>query len=254
MRMGRAADGGPPRLLELVAVEKRFGDVVALDRVDLCVRAGEIVVLVGANGSGKTTLLHVAAGLCRPDAGAALVSGARAGSMTARRATALVPDQPAGLDELTVEEHVRLAAGLASAPRAPGDAAIAQLGLAPLRASRMDGLSRGQRRRAALAAALAAEPSLLLVDEATSTLDDAAVEALVAALRAHAGRGGAAVVATHDLTFARWVADRVALLSDGAIVAGGPVATLTGIAALRSGALDGAGVGEVGSIAAAAAR
>jgi ABC-type multidrug transport system ATPase subunit len=103
-----------------------------------------------------------------------------------------------------------------------GQSALERFGLAAARDERIGALSRGQQRRAALAAALAAEPVLLLVDEATSTLDRTAVGALRRTLRSHAARGGAALVATHDLAFAGAVADRALLLSGGAIVGGGP--------------------------------
>jgi ABC-type multidrug transport system ATPase subunit len=221
--------------------------------VDLSVRSGEVVALVGANGSGKTTLLHVAAGLRRPEAGEARVVGARAGSMRARRAVALVPDEPGGLDQLTVTELVRLTGALAGAPRSTGEEAIAHFGLSAVCDVRVGALSRGLRHRAALAAALAAAPLLLLVDEAGATLDRSAVDALVACLRRHAARGGAAVVATHDPAFARRAADRAVLLAEGAIVGGGPASCLGALDALHGGVLPSIG-GEVGGRVAAAAR
>ncbi len=251
--MGRAADGRPPHPLELRAVEVRYGSRPALRRVDLSVRSGEVVVLVGANGSGKTTLLHVAAGLRRPEAGQALVVGARAGSMAARRAVALVPDEPGGLDELTVTELVRLAGALAGAPGVAGDDAIAHFDLSAVRDVRVGTLSRGLRHRAALAAAVAAAPLLLLVDEAGATLDGSAVDALVACLRRHAARGGAAVVASHDPAFARRAADRAVLLSGGEIVGAGPTSCLRALDLLRGDELPSTGR-EVGRGVGAAAR
>lgn len=249
---GRAAVGRSPHPLELHAVDVRFGSRRALQRVDLTVRRGEVVVLVGANGSGKTTLLHVAAGLRRPEVGEALVVGARAGSMTARRAVALVPDEPGGLDELTVTELVRLTGALAGAPGSAGEEAIARFDLSAVCDVRVGTLSRGLRHRAALAAALAAAPVLLLVDEAGATLDGSAVDALVACLRRHAAGGGAAVVASHDPAFARRAADRAVLLSDGAIVGGGPTSCVGALDLLRGGELPSVGTEVAGGVGAAA--
>jgi ABC-type multidrug transport system ATPase subunit len=251
--VGGAADGRSPHALELHAVDVRYGRRHALRQVDLCVPGGEVVVLVGPNGSGKTTLLHVAAGLRSPDSGTALVVGARAGSMAARRAVALVPDEPGGLEELTVGELVRLTGGLAGAPALAGEEAIAHFDLSAVCDVRVGMLSRGLRHRAALAAALAQAPVLLLVDEAGATLDGAAVDALVAGLRRHAARGGAAVVASHDPAFARRAADRAVLLSDGAIVGGGPTTCLPALDLLRGGALP-SRRSEVGARVGAAAR
>lgn len=250
---GRAAAGRSPHPLELRGVDVRYGSRPALRHVDLSVRSGEVVVLVGANGSGKTTLLHVAAGLRRPEAGEALVLGARAGSQAARRAISLVPDEPGGLDELTVTELVRLTGALAGAPRVAGDEAIAHFELSAVCDVRVGMLSRGLRHRAALAAALGAAPLLLLIDEAGATLDGSAVDALVSCLRGHAARGGAAVVASHDRAFARRAADRAVLLSEGEIVGGGPTSCLRALDLIHQGELSSIGR-EVGSGVGVAAR
>jgi ABC-type multidrug transport system ATPase subunit len=236
-----------------VAVSKRFGSYAALRDVDVRVVGGEVVVLLGPNGSGKTTLLNVVAGLLAQDAGTVRVGGAPAGSRAARRLVALVPDEPRGLDELTVVEHVSLMAALAGVPSTTGLSALERFGLAAVLDERIGGLSRGERRRAAVAAALAAEPRLLLVDEATSTLDRTAVEAMAQVLRNQAACGGAALVATHDLPFARAVSDRALLLSRGAIVGGGPPGCLELLEHLHhDGIAGGLGGGEANDVEAAA--
>lgn len=213
---------------------KRFGDVTALDDVDLDVQSGEVAGLIGANGSGKTTLLRLVAGLARPAAGHVTVLGFPAGSRSARQAVALVPDEPAGLDELTVAEHVALLRSLAGAPEGAGRDALDALDLTSRSAVRIGSLSRGLRRRAALAAALAAQPRVLLVDEVTATLDVDAVNAVVSLVRAHAAAGGCVLVSTHDLDFVSRACDRVHLLRRGRLVgaAPGPIAaTLEALAA-----------------------
>jgi len=103
-------------------VGKRFGGLTALDGVELDVRAGAVVGLVGPNGSGKTTLLHAAAGLLSVDAGAIAVAGTPAGSRTARASSVLIPDEPTGFDQLSVMELVSLVHALWGA----GDRATAR--------------------------------------------------------------------------------------------------------------------------------
>ena len=208
---------------------KRYGVVVALDDVDLCVRVGSVVGLVGPNGSGKTTLVHVAAGLVRPDRGRALVSGAPAGSMRARAAAALVPDEPSGFDELSVAELVALVHalwGAGPAAQARAEILVDAFGLAGRLASRVGTLSRGLRRQASAVAALSLAPSLVLVDEATATLDPEAVVVLREAVAALAARGSGVLLATQDLHFAETACDEVVLLQRGRVLERGAPAAL----------------------------
>jgi ABC-type multidrug transport system ATPase subunit len=227
---GRAADGRPP--VTVRGAIKHYGHVVALAGVDLDVARGEAAALVGANGSGKTTLLRLVAGLTRPTAGSVAVLGAPAGSRSARRVLALVPDEPAGLDELTVAEQAALLGALAGAPREAGAHPIAALGLETRRDARLGSLSRGLRRRAALAAALAARPRILLVDEVTATLDVATVHVVRDLVRRHVDAGGSALVTTHDLDFAESACDRVHVLRAGRLVATGPASVTRPLAGL----------------------
>ncbi|HEY8058932.1 MAG TPA: ATP-binding cassette domain-containing protein, partial [Acidimicrobiales bacterium] len=93
-------------LLETTELTKRYGDVDALAPLDLTVKAGERVVLVGHNGSGKSTLLRMVAGLLEPTDGEIHVGGAAAGSLEARARTSFLPDEPVLYDDLSVREHV----------------------------------------------------------------------------------------------------------------------------------------------------
>jgi len=200
---------------------KRYGTIVALAEVGLRVDAGRIVGLVGPNGSGKTTLLGAASGLCSFDSGTIEVAGHAAGSQAARAAAVLVPDDPVGLDELTVEEHVALVhalwhAGDAAAARA--EALLAAFGLASRRRQRLGTLSRGLRRQASLVAALSVSTPLVLVDEATATLDPEAVVVLGEALASLASRDCGVLLATQDLHFAEAACDELVLLDRGVVV------------------------------------
>ncbi len=224
--MGRAARVCPPReraaaSLQVLGVTKSYGGRAVLAAVELCVRPGSVVGLVGPNGSGKTTLLHVVAGLVRADAGDATVAGWPAGSRRARAAVALVPDEPLGFEELTVAELVELVHGLwhagpAAARRA--DVLCQAFGLSERLGTRLGALSRGQRRQASMAAALSLGSPLLLVDEATATLDPEAIVVLRAALATLAASGTGVLVATQDLHFAERSCDDVVLLARGHVL------------------------------------
>ena len=217
--------GCPParRSAPLVArgVGKRFGGVPALEDVDLDVRAGTVVGLVGPNGSGKTTLLHAVAGLLSIDAGTITVAGSAAGSRAARASSALVPDEPTGFDELSVMEHVSLVhalwgAGDPAAARA--EVLVKAFGLETRRDQRLGTLSRGLRRQASAVAALSLAPSLILVDEATATLDPEAIVVLSEAVSTLAARGCGVLLATQDLHFAGAVCHEIVLLHRGVVI------------------------------------
>jgi ABC-type multidrug transport system ATPase subunit len=226
---GRAASCCPSPVLIAEEVTHVYGGVVALDAVSLSVPGGAVVALVGPNGSGKTTLLNVVAGLARPRDGRVTVAGAAAGSLVARQAVAIIPDDPAGLDELTIDEQIVLQRALRRRGKIEerrAEVLLDVFGLARFRRVPMGELSRGLRRRAAIVAALQLECPLTLIDEATATLDPEAIVALDAALGALRDRGGAVLLATQDLHFAHRVCDEVAILAAGRVVAAGPPASL----------------------------
>ena len=222
---GRAASRRPPATspAPLVAqgVWRRFGSATALAGVDLRVEAGAVVGLVGPNGSGKTTLLRSVAGLVAIDAGSIRVAGAPAGSRSARAATALVPDEPTGFDELTVTELVSLVHALwAADERAAGRAQVltAAFGLGDRLDQRLGTLSRGLRRQASVVTAFSLAPPLILVDEATATLDPEAVVVLSEAVAALAARGCGVLLATQDLHFAGAACHEIVLLHRGVVI------------------------------------
>lgn len=222
----------PPRSAPLVVrgLTKRFGASVALEGIDLCVDAGSVVGLVGPNGSGKTTLLRSTAGLVRIDSGSILVAGAPSGSREARAASALIPDEPTGFDELTCAEFVALAHALWGADElasARSHALVRAFGLDQRLDQRIGALSRGIRRQVSAVAALSLGTSLVLVDEATATLDPEAVVVLEEALTARAAQGAGVVLATQDLHFAGAVCDEIVLLHRGVVIDRGSPSVLS---------------------------
>lgn len=215
--------------LAVTGLSKRYGAIVAVDDLDLVVRGGSIWGLVGPNGSGKTTALACIVGLVAADSGELFVNGESGASLDARSRLAFVPDEPHGLDELTVVEYLDLFRSLHRAGRPyaiRSERLLELLGLAERRGALLGALSRGMRRQVSLIAALALAPPLLVVDEATAALDPEAVIVLREGLRAAAAQGCGALLATQDLHFAERVCDGVTLLSHGRTLATGPLATV----------------------------
>ena len=150
-----------------------------------------------------------------------MVAGARAGSRSARTATGLIPDEPAGFDELTVAELVTLVHALWPADERAGARArvlLTAFGLDGRRGQRLGTLSRGLRRQASVVAGFSLAPPLILVDEATATLDPEAVVVLGEAIETLSTRGCGILLATQDLHFAGAVCDEIALLHRGSII------------------------------------
>jgi len=199
-------------LLSLAGVSVRFGALVALKSVDVQVRRGEFVALVGSNGSGKTTLLHALHGLLP-------LSGRRdvdAGGVS----QAMVFQRPFML-RLSVLNNLRIALWLAGVPAAErtGRAreALERAGLADGADRPARTLSGGQQQRLALARAWAVRPDVLFLDEPTSSLDPAAKKEIEAMLAAFAADGMTLVMSTHNLGQAKRLASRVILLDAGRV-------------------------------------
>ena len=224
--------GGPPAAT-LTGVSVRHGAVRALDDVGLGFDAGTVTALMGRNGAGKSTLLGLLAGLARPDRGTVRTAGTDPARLRPRdvlRTVAMVPQDPG---HLLYAETVGAECRGADADAARADPRVAPGTTSGLLASLAPGippdrhprdLSEGQRLALALAVVLAASAPVLLLDEPTRGLDQAAKSWLVATLRRLAATGTTVVLATHDVELAAEAADRVVVLADGAVVVDGPVA------------------------------
>ena len=227
----------PPRagysrdvLLEMRGVGHDYGTAAALRDVDLTVSAGEVVALMGHNGAGKTTLLKLAIGLLRGRTGEVRVLGrAVRGGETADLAqhVGYVPQNPSALLFAdTVRDEVAFTRKTHHLPM--DDGILDALGLRPLAHAYPRDLSVGERQRAALAAVLAADPALLLLDEPTRGLDSVQKGALAALLRAQAAAGRGVLLTTHDVELAAACADRVVILDGGRVTEAGETAAVMG--------------------------
>jgi ABC-2 type transport system ATP-binding protein len=223
MTMELAVERGAP--VRLGGLYKRYGEVRAVDGVDLVIAPGEVVALLGPNGAGKSTTVDMVLGLTAPDAGEVTVFGetprdaVRAGSVGA------MLQGGALLEDATVAEMVGLVAAL---HRKPGSVAetLERAGLTKVADRRGTKLSGGQKQRVRFALALASDPDLLVLDEPTVAMDVEARRQFWQSMREYTGTGRTVLFATHYLEEAEDYADRVVLLRAGRVVADGAVATV----------------------------
>ncbi|HTS14592.1 MAG TPA: ABC transporter ATP-binding protein, partial [Candidatus Sulfotelmatobacter sp.] len=216
-----------PPVIEVRGLVKRYGDRTAVDGLDLTVGRGEIVALLGPNGAGKTTTVETIEGHRRPDAGSVRVFGLDPRQDGDRvRARCGVMLQRADLwNQVRVAEAVRLFAAFYPRPLDP-DEVLAQVGLSDLRRARYRTLSGGERQRLNLAVAIVGRPELAILDEPTASMDVAARHATWDLLRRTREGGASVLLTTHLLEEAEGLADRVAILDRGRLVASGTPAAL----------------------------
>ena len=210
----------PNVLAQLSDVRKRYGAVVALDGIDLDVRPGEVLGLLGANGAGKSTAIGLLLGLLAADTGSATLFGQPPQSLAARRRIGVML-QSAGIPEASlVGELLELTRSYYPDPRSVADC-VALAGLDGLLGRRYGRLSGGQQRRVQFALAVCGRPQLLFLDEPTTGLDIEARQGLWRAIRELVGQGSSVLLTTHYLEEAESLADRVVVLHRGRVVASG---------------------------------
>ena len=221
--------------IELRGLTKRFGETLALDRVDLVVRPGVVFGFLGRNGAGKTTALRILAGLARPSGGTAHVLGhdvASAGDAV-RAQIGFLPDVPGFYPWMTAREYLVFAGRLfgLEAPTldARADALLEMAGLASV-TTRVGGFSRGMKQRLGIAQALINAPSLLMLDEPTSALDPIGRREVLEMIASLHGRT-TVFFSTHILADVERVCDYVAILERGRVVESAGIAELTARAA-----------------------
>ncbi len=206
--------------VELVGVSVRIGVATILRGVDLVIRPGEAVGVFGANGAGKTTLLRLMAAQLAPDAGRATVLGidiATDDRIDIRHRIGTIGHTPALYPELTLAENLGFAAAVSGVtPGRVGDV-LATVGLAGASGRRAAVCSHGMQRRAEIARELMLEPDLLLLDEPHSALDAAASDLVEHLVRTVTGRGGAAVLASHDRERVAKIVDRTVEVAGGGL-------------------------------------
>ena len=223
--------------ITVAGLAKSYGAVRAVKGVSFTVGCGEIFALLGPNGAGKTTTLEILEGFRRRDGGQAdvlgLDPGDRATGRALRERIGLVLQDIAVEPYLTVRETIARNAGYYPAPRDVGEV-IALAGLAGRERTKVRNLSGGLKRRLDLALGLIGDPELLFLDEPTTGFDPGARRDAWQIVRGLRGRGTTILLTTHYMDEAQALADRVAVMSDGRIVAEGPPSDLGGRARARA--------------------
>ena len=227
--------------LEIIKIRKSFAGMTALQDVSLSVPKGEVVCIIGPSGCGKSTLLRTANWLTPADAGEVRLNGKLVGAMPDPRSTS---KQARGLNavrarigmvfqQFNVWPHMNVMENVVCPQMVVGKrnrdiaekkalAALAEVGLEDKKMDWPDNLSGGQKQRLAIARVLAMDPILMLLDEPTSALDPELVSGVLAVLKKLAEKGMTMIIVTHELGFARSVADRVLFMEGGQIIEEGP--------------------------------
>jgi ABC-2 type transport system ATP-binding protein len=225
------AETGVP-LAVLTDVRKRFDKVLALDGLSLEVRPGELLAVLGPNGAGKSTAISLMLGLHEPDAGTALLFDLPPAQVEARYRVGVMMQEAALAPELRVREHIDLVSRYYPAPMT-ADEAMAMTHITALADRPYARLSGGQKRQVQFAIAICGRPALLFLDEPTVGLDIQAREMLWATLRQLSAQGCGIVLTTHYIEEAEALANRVAVIAGGRLIAQGSVDEMRAVVARK---------------------
>ncbi|MFA9518514.1 ATP-binding cassette domain-containing protein [Halopenitus sp. H-Gu1] len=206
--------------IDLSGVTKRFGNVTAVDDLDLEVKEGEIFGFLGPNGAGKSTTINVLLDFVRPTSGAVRVLGhdAQAESVAVRRRTGVLPEGFDVYDRLTGRQHIEFAIDSKEVDDDP-EAVLERVGIAEDADRPAGGYSKGMCQRLVLGMALVGEPDLLILDEPSSGLDPAGAREMRQIVETEAERGATVFFSSHVLGQVEAVCDRVGILREGRLIA-----------------------------------
>ena len=222
------AQGKPSLRVEWFS--KRFGDVIALDRASFTAHPGELLGLIGPNGAGKSTLFECVAGVLAADGGVVTVGENRLSATARKDALFFLPDGVQPWPDQRVAWVLEFMEGLFESAGGVRDDVVTALALPPLLDKRVGALSKGQRKRVAVALGLLTPAPFLLLDEPFDGLDLRQSRDMEAVLRAHATSGRGLILSIHQLADAARICDRLALLSSGKSVGEGTLDALRTIA------------------------
>ena len=219
--------------IHLTGLRKHYGEVHAVDGVDLTIAPGEVVALLGPNGAGKSTTIDMVLGLSRPGQGEVRVFGREPADAVRAGLIGAMLQGGALMDDLTVGETVGMVAALHRKPM-PVAEALRAAGVEELAGRRANKLSGGQKQRVRFAVALVSNPDLLILDEPTAAMDVGTRREFWQSMYSFTESGRTVVFATHYLEEAEEFADRVVLMRRGRIVADGSVAEVRALAGGRT--------------------
>jgi ABC-2 type transport system ATP-binding protein len=219
-------------MIELRQLTKKFGDLVAVDSLDLEVQRGEFFAVLGPNAAGKTTLIRVLAGLLKPTSGTARVAGfdVQSEPLEARRRLAYVPDFPFLYEKLTPWEFLRFTGQIfhmsESRLQKAGRELVPRFHLDAFIDKPIEGLSHGTRQRVTLVSALLHEPDVFVMDEPVVGLDPQHARIVKDVLKERTQLGATVFLSTHQLSVAEEMADRIGIMHKGRLAAVGTAAQL----------------------------
>jgi ABC-type multidrug transport system ATPase subunit len=216
----------PP--VEVTGLTKRYGDTLAVDRVDLTVRPGEVYGFLGPNGAGKTTTLRILTGLIAPTSGTVRVLGGIPGQAQVLARTGSMIESPAFYPYLSGLDNLRLLAEYAEVPRTRIQKVLQVVDLADRARDRFSTYSLGMKQRLGVAAALLKDPDLVILDEPTNGLDPAGMRDMRQLIRGLGSDGRTVLLSSHLLGEVQQICDRVGIISEGRMVAEHDVEELRG--------------------------
>lgn len=221
-----------PYAIEVRDLTKRYGQFVAVDRLSLAIRPGELFAFLGPNGAGKTTTIKMLVGLLSADAGLVQVCGHPMGrdGQLAKAQIAYVPDQPFLYDKLSGKEFLNFVGQMYGMSRSAINQRMAELTVQLDMAGYLEQLtetySHGMKQRVALAGALLHNPRVLIIDEPMVGLDPRTVRTVRQLLRQMTSAGGTVFMTTHTLGVAESMADRIGIIHHGHLIAVGTLSEL----------------------------
>src|SRR5580692_4145777 len=229
---GKQAEMADEVVIRAQGLTKRYGATVAVDHIDLDVRAGEIVGILGPNGSGKTTTILMLLGLTEPTEGRAEVAGfdPLRDPLEVKRRVGYLPDQVGFYEGLSARDNLAYTGRLAGLSRSEIDerftAALDRVGLSEVGLARVATFSQGMRQRLGLAEVLMKRPSVAILDEPTTALDPHSTQEFLDMIRRLKADGTAVLLSSHHLDQVQSVCDRVALFNRGKLALSGTVTEL----------------------------
>ncbi len=220
-------------VITTTGLTKRYGDVTAVQGLDLTINQGEVYGFLGRNGAGKTTTMRVLLGLIRPTAGTAVVMGHPPGDPDGLAQLGALVEAPAFYPYLSGRDNLKLLARYAGVATTTIDEALEEVGLAERSGEKVKGHSMGMRQRLGVAATLLKRPSLLILDEPTNGLDPQGMASMRTFIRALGQGDRTVMLSSHLLGEVEQVCDRVGVIEGGRLVAEGTVDELRGAAGIR---------------------
>lgn len=229
-------------MLEIKNLTKTFDELKAVDDVSVTIKKGEIFSLIGPNGSGKTTIIKVIAGLLQPTGGEVVVYGSNISEdpVKSKSQIGYIPDEPTVWSSMTGEEFLHFTGalfGISNEARAKKISELLSLfKLEGIEKNYFENYSRGNKQKFTIIAALLHSPKILLIDEPIVGLDPQSAEIAKNTFREFANDGGLILMATHTLTVAEEISDRIGVLKQGVLIESGTFEYLKGVSKLEGGA------------------